>query len=67
MSKSPKYPVVVHLVGQDGNGFAILGRTCHAMREARVPSKQIAKFMKDAAARDYDNLLVTVMRWADVR
>jgi hypothetical protein len=37
------------------------------MREARVPPKQIAKFMREATAGDYDNLLVTVARWVDVR
>jgi hypothetical protein len=67
MSK-PRFPgIAVRLVNEDGNAYAILGRTISAMREANVPQKEIAKFMREATRGDYDNLLVTVTRWVDVR
>ena len=44
---APKYPdVVVHLVGQNGNAFNIMGIVARAMREAGVPQKEIARYMK---------------------
>jgi hypothetical protein len=51
----PKYPdVKVQLVGEDGNAFAIVGRVARALREAGVPPKEVAAYMKEAMASDYD-------------
>lgn len=62
-----KYPnVKVKLVGQDGNAFAILGRTQRAMKAAGLTSEQIDEFMNEAKSKDYDNLLATVMKYVDV-
>jgi hypothetical protein len=67
-SRYPKYPnVTVRLVGEDGNAFAIMGRVISAMREAGVPQKEIAKYMKESMAGDYDHLLMVALRWVDVR
>jgi hypothetical protein len=62
----PRYPEVqVQLSGQDGNAFAILGRTAAAMRQAGVPSEEIDAFFAQATSGDYDHLLQTTMAWVD--
>lgn len=58
--------ITVQLIGQDGNAFFILGRVQQAMRRAGVPKAEIAEFMAEATAGDYDHLLDTVMKWVDV-
>ncbi len=59
-----KHPEVnVKLIGEDGNAFAILGRTTRAMRLAGVPAAEIDAFRAEATSGDYNNLLQTVMRW----
>ncbi len=64
----PKYPnVTVQLVGEDGNAFAILGRVKQALRAAQVPAEEISAFVLEATAGGYDDLLLVVMRWVDVR
>jgi NAD(P)-dependent dehydrogenase (short-subunit alcohol dehydrogenase family) len=62
----PRYPgVQVRLSGEDGNAFAILGRTTAALRAARVPSEEIDAYFAEATSGDYDHLLQTTMRWVD--
>ncbi len=62
----PRYPEVqVQLSGEDGNAFAILGRTTAAMRQAGVPQDEIDSFFAEATSGDYDHLLQTTMRWVD--
>lgn len=61
-----KYDVEVPLVGQDGNGFAIIGRVRAALRDAGVPSEEIEAFSAEAMAGDYDHLLRTVMEYVEV-
>ena len=61
----PRYPQVqVQLTGQDGNAFAILGRTA-ALRAAGVPSEEIDAYFAEATSGDYDHLLQTTMAWVD--
>lgn len=61
-----KYPnVQVQLTGKDGNAFSILGLCQRAARKAEVPDDQIAAFMNEAKAGNYDHLLATCMRWFD--
>ena len=55
--------VVVQLVGEDGNAFAILGRVERALRRAGVDAKEVEEFNREATADDYDHLLRTVMAW----
>ncbi len=65
---APKYPhITVTLVGEDGNAFAILGRVKQALRAAQVPREEITAFFEEATAGGYDDLLLVVMRWVDVR
>lgn len=62
-----KYPdVTVPLSGQDGNAFAILGRTQRALRNAGVDEAEIDAYFTEATNGDYDHLLQTTMRWVDV-
>ena len=62
----PKYPHVrVRLVGEDGNAFAILGRTKRALQQAGASAEDVAAFIGEATASNYDELLATVMRWVE--
>jgi hypothetical protein len=62
----PRYPEVqVQLTGQDGNAFAILGRTAKALRQAGVAQEEIDSFFAEATSGDYDHLLQTTMAWVD--
>ena len=62
----PRYPdVQVQLSGEDGNAFAILGRTAGALRRAGVPQEEIDQYFAEATSGDYDHLLQTTMRWVD--
>jgi hypothetical protein len=62
----PRYPEVqVQLTGQDGNAFAILGRTAAALRAAGVPAEEVDSFFAEATSGDYDHLLQTTMAWVD--
>jgi len=60
----PKYPnVKVKLVGTDGNAFALLGKCRVAAKAAGVPKEELDKFLMEAMNGDYDNLLVTCVKW----
>ena len=61
--QAPITSVKVRLVGEDGNAFAILGRCGAAMRKAGYPRSFIDTFVAEATAGNYDDLLVTVMRY----
>ena len=62
----PRFPeVTVQLSGEDGNAFAILGRTAAALRAAGVPSEEIDAYFAEATSGDYDHLLQTTMRWVN--
>jgi hypothetical protein len=63
-SDQPRYPAIcVQLTGQDGNAFAILGRTTGALRRAGLPQEEIDDYFAEATSGDYDHLLQTTMRW----
>ena len=65
-SDQPRYPEVqVQLTGQDGNAFAILGRTTAALRAAGVAQEEIDAYFAEATSGDYDHLLHTTMAWVD--
>ena len=65
---TPKYPdITVELIGHDGNAFTVLDRCRKAAREAGLSEDEIATFMTEATADDYNHLLQTTMRWFDVR
>jgi hypothetical protein len=64
--QQPHYPdICVQLSGEDGNAFAILGRTAAALRRAGVPKEEIDAYFAEATSGDYDHLLQTTMAWVD--
>ncbi|ASX98703.1 hypothetical protein SEA_COLUCCI_32 [Arthrobacter phage Colucci] len=61
MTATPKFPKVhVPLLGEDGNGFMIVGRAMKAMRREGIPKEDIDAFQKEATSGDYSHLLATV-------
>lgn len=61
------YPEIeVKLLGEDGNGFMIVGRVRRALERARVPGHIVDEFTEEATSGDYDHLLQTAMRWVEV-
>jgi len=65
--KEPITKPTVKLTGHDGNAFSILGRIKQALKGAGADREYIDKYLKEATAGDYDNLLVVSMRYADVQ
>jgi hypothetical protein len=64
---TPKYShITVTLTGHDGNAFIILSRCRKAARDAGLSDDEIAAFIAEAMANDYDHLLQTAMRWFEV-
>jgi len=62
----PKYPdITVQLTGNDGNAFAIMGAVRKALRRAGVSAEEIAEYVKQSTAGDYDNLLRVAMSWVN--
>jgi len=67
MTLTVKYPDInIPMVGEDGNAFSILGRVKRIMRRADLPDSEWEAFHAEATSGDYDNLLMTVMRWFEV-
>lgn len=65
-SSEPRYPLItVPMVGEDGNGAAVIARVRQALRRGGVGADEIKRFSEEATSGDYDNLLQTVMRWVD--
>lgn len=63
---SVRFPEVnVPLVGEDGNAFAILGRTKKALERGGATPEEVDEFMAEAKSGDYDHLLQTVMAWVE--
>jgi hypothetical protein len=63
----PKYDIPVKLVGTDGNAFALMGKVSKALKANKVPQAEIDQFYNEATSGDYNHLLVTCMKWVDVR
>lgn len=61
-----KYPDInIPLVGEDGNAFSILGRVSRAMKRNGIHDEW-DEFHKEATSGNYENLILTVMRWFSV-
>lgn len=58
-------PTVV-LSGTDGNVYAILGKTMRSLRRAGWTQGQLDEFKAEATGGDYDNVLQTCMKYAEV-
>ena len=62
-----KYPeVTVKLTGTDGNAFSILGKVKKALRLHGVSTTEQTEFWTEATSGDYDNVLMTAMKWVTV-
>ena len=61
----PLTDAVVELTGHDSNAFAILGRVKRAILHSNHP-ELADQFMTEATSGDYDNLLVTCIRYVSV-
>ena len=63
----PKYSeITVHLVGENGNAFYILGKCLSSMRCANIPKEEQDEFYRQSTAGDYNNLLITCIEWFNV-
>lgn len=63
-----KFPhIEVPLIGTDGNVFSVIGAVASAMRRNKVSKEDIAAFKKEAFSGDYDHVLVTCVKWVNVR
>jgi len=56
----------LELVGNDGNAFAIMGNARRVASKAGWSREEIDLVMDEAMSGDYDNLLVTMMKYFDV-
>ena len=54
------------MVGEDGNAFVVLGKVKSALSRNDVPQEQIDEYLSESMSGDYDNLLVTAMKWVSV-
>ena len=61
----PKTDVVVKLVGEDGNAFAIIGKVRKAL-ERGGHADLVEPFTKEAESGDYGHLLQTAMEYVEV-
>jgi hypothetical protein len=56
----------ITLVGEDGNAYSIMAIAQKGMRKAGWTKEQIDAYLEEAMSGDYDNLLVTTMKYCDV-
>lgn len=62
-----KYPeIVLELSEIDGNAFSIMGRVTKLMRRAGVSQEECSQYFQEATAGDYDELILTTMRWVSL-
>lgn len=57
----------IKLSGVDGNAFSILAVCRQAMKKADWSEKKQTEFLDEAQSKDYDHLMMTVMKRFDVR
>ena len=62
----PTIKPTVKLVGHDGNAFSIMGRVKQALKRAGADKEYIDKYLSEATAGGYDNLLVVSMGYVNV-
>jgi len=62
----PAIKPTVELIGNDGNTFVLIGHVKKALLKAGADKEYVSKYMKEAMAGDYDNLLAVTMDYVDV-
>jgi len=60
-----KQKPTVKLIGEDGNAFAILGKVKRALVKAGM-HEEAERYIQEATAGDYSNLLAVTQRYVDV-
>jgi len=62
-----RYPTInVKLTEQNGNAFVIMGLVTQSLRRAGVTPEEVKKYQEEAMKGDYDDLLITSMKWVNV-
>lgn len=62
-----KFPEVeVDLIGRDSNAFGIIAAVRKALKRGGASKEQTDLFVQEATSGDYDQLLLTVMKWVSV-
>lgn len=56
----------IRLTGTDGNAFALMGRWKEAAKKAKWTPKEIKAVLDEAMKGDYNHLLATLQKHADV-
>jgi hypothetical protein len=64
--KGPETKPTVKLVGKDGNAFGIMGRVRRKLAEAGADQEYVNKYLQESMGGNYDNLLVTAMKYVNV-
>jgi hypothetical protein len=65
-NEATKKKIRVKLSGTDVNAFAILGRCREKGKAGGMSETELSAFTKEAMSGDYENLLITCMKWFDV-
>jgi hypothetical protein len=61
-----RYPEIeVQLTGTDGNAMSVMSKVTRALRQ-HGHADEVSEFMAEAMSGDYDNVLVTCMKWVSV-
>lgn len=65
MNDTPLTNAKVKLTGTDGNSFAIIGKVSQAIKRSNHP-ELVKEFQKEAMSGDYNNVLITCMKYVEV-
>lgn len=63
--KAPDEKPDCKLTGRDGNAWAIMGRVGKALRRAGADAEYIEKYVAEATAGDYNDLLTVSMKYVN--
>jgi hypothetical protein len=64
--KGPLTKPTVKLIGHNGNAFSIMGHVKQSLRRAGADKEYIDKYLSEATAGDYDNLLAVSLEYVNV-
>jgi len=64
--EEPKEKPKVKLTGTDGNAFAVMANVSNALKKAGYSKMEIDQFRREATSGDYNDLLATCAKWAEI-
>ena len=64
--KGPEKKPAVKLSGEDGNAYGIMGRVKRALAKHGADQEYINKYLQESMSGDYNNLLITAMKYVEV-